>query len=209
MKIGTIILISVVAVLVFSGVSCYGYVNSTRNDGIAMEQQMAKEYEDNQNFLSSYVSSIYEQLGLANRKSAVLDTILTNAVKGRYGDNGFKPNGAMFSAIAEAYPDLTKNLDIFDKIADHVSAGREEFRGRQSKLLDETRAYRTWLQQGIFQHMVISYIGFPTDNLQARVGGKIVAEGSPALNKIEDIVITNSTDSAFTSGRMNPLDTRH
>lgn len=205
MRKGLIVAGVIALVMLVAGFSIYGRANDIRDTAISMEQQLSKDYEDNQNFLSNYVSTIYEMAGIADKKSDKLDTILKDAVSGRYGEDGFKPNGAMFSAIQESYPDLTKNLDIYDKIADQVAAGREAYRGRQSKLLDETRAYRTFLQQGIMKHMVIAWIGFPSNELKARVGGKVLAEGPAALDKIEQIVVTNSTVNAYNSGRMDPI----
>jgi hypothetical protein len=169
-----------------------------------MEQQLSKQYEDNQNELSNYISSFYEQLGVANLKSSKMDTILTNAVQGRYGEDGFKANGAFFAAVKEAYPDLTQ-LNVYDRIMDHVSSGRTSFKSQQTRLLDLLREYDTWRQQGIVRSQLVRIVGFPTENLKARVGGATVATGPLALEKFHQLVLTSSTTEAFTTGKMEPL----
>jgi hypothetical protein len=204
MKTSIIVLLSVVGVLLVSSFWFYGFVNSTRNDGISMEQQISKHYEDNQNELSNYISSFYEQIGVANLKSDKMDTILKNAVQGRYGEQGFKANGAFFAAVKEAYPSL-EGLNVFDRIMDHVSSGRTSFKAQQSRLLDLLREYDTWKQQGIVRSQLVRIIGFPTENLQARVGGKVIATGPLALNQFHQLVLTSSTTEAFTTGKMEPL----
>ena len=204
----TKLVVALAAVLVFTigAFGFYGYVNGIRSEGITQETALSAQYESNQNELSTYVTSFYEQLGLANRKSAVLDTILRNAVQGRYGDDGFKPNGAMFSAITEAYPDMTQNLKVFDDIAAHVRAGRETFKGKQNQLIDRSRVYKTWLNDGLIrQYVVKNVLGFPSNVLQARIGGKVVASGPDAFEQIQSIVMTASTAEAFTTGRQEAL----
>jgi hypothetical protein len=200
-----IALAAVALVAVVSVFGLYGYVNNLRNSGIEQEASLTAQYQTNQNELSAYVTSFYEQLGLANRKSAVLDTILVHAVQGRYGENGFSANGKMFSAIAEAYPDLTQNLNIFDDIAAHVRSGRTAFKNKQDQLIDRTRSYRTWQSKGLVQQFVISSLGFPSQRLEARVGGQVIARGSEALEKMQDIVLTEGAVQAFQTGRQEPL----
>ena len=109
LKTRNLVFIALAAVGLFSAFGFYGFVNSTRTEGIQYETAISAQYQVNQNELSTYVVSIKEQVGIANLKSAKIDTILRHAVEGRYGDDGFKPNGAMFSAIQEAYPDMTQN----------------------------------------------------------------------------------------------------
>jgi hypothetical protein len=202
---GWIVSLLVLMVVSVGGLTCYGYANDLRNEGIQLETSLTAQYASNQNELSTYISTFYEQLGLANRKSAVMDTILTHAVQGRYGENGFSAKGAFFSAVQEAYPDLTSNLAVYDKIMDHVSSGRQAFKGKQDQLLDRVRNYKNWLDQGFVQHSIIQFFGFPSDRLEAKVGGKTLAAGRIALAQMENIIVTGSTVEAYTTGRQDPL----
>jgi len=201
-----LVAIGLAVVTVFSAVGFYGYVNGLRSEGIQQETALSAQYESNQNELSAYVTSFYEQVGVANLKSAKLDTILRHAIEGRYGDDGFSANGAFFSAVTESYPDLTKNLQLFDDIAIFVRSGREAFKGKQNQLIDRARVYKTFLNDGLVQSMVVkSLLGFPSNVLEARIGGKVVARGPEAFEAIQNIVITGSTAEAFTTGRQEPL----
>lgn len=202
----------VVALVVLGAVgvgllSLYGFVNSTRNEGIGLETQLNAQYLANQNELSTFVSSFYEQVGVANLKSAKMDQILTDAVKGRYEgkDGGGYGQGSspFFSAIVEAYPDV-KSLDIYDKIVSFIQSGRESYKNKQDKLLDQMRAYDTWRKSGLVRSQVVATLGFPSENLEARVGTNVV-RGVAAREQMLLIVTTSDTKKAYETGTMEPL----
>lgn len=194
---------SVAVALLLVGSCTYGTMVSIKNDGVSMEQNLSANYENNQNYLSSFVSTFYETTRLANLKSEKMDSILVHAVRGRYGDKGFSAQGAFFSAVAEQYPNL--DLTVYDKIITQVQAGREEFRNRQSALLDQLRSYETWKRQGFIRPLFISFLGFPTAELKARIGGATVASGPEALEKFHQLVVTESVANAFQTGRQEPM----
>jgi hypothetical protein len=200
-----VVLAAMVAVMAFTVAGAYGYVNGLRSEGVEREAQLTTQYLSNQNYLSAYVSGFYEQVGVANLKSEKMDQILLDAVKGRYEDNGgFAPNGAFFSGIMEAYPDL-KGLDVYDKIMNYVSAGREGYRAIQEKLLDMVRAYDVYRNDGYVQSWVIkNIVGVPSERLEARVGDK-VARGMDARDRMLMIVLTSDTKKAYETGVMEPL----
>ena len=205
LKTRNIVFIALVVVGLLSAAGFYGFVNSTRTEGIQYETAISAQYQVNQNELSTYVVSIKEQVGIANLKSAKIDTILRHAVEGRYGEDGFKPNGAMFSAIQEAYPDMTQNLALFDRIAESVRAGRTEFKQKQDRLLDQVRVYKTFMSDGLVRQFVVkNMLGFPSDNLQARIGAKVVT-GKDALDQIQVIVLTTGVAENFSTGTMDAI----
>jgi hypothetical protein len=201
---GLITLFIVIGVLVFLLFSGYQYYNGLRTECIRLENNLTVQYLDNQNMLSEFVSGFYEQIGIANLKSEKMDKILTDAISGRYGEDGFSANGAFYAAVKEAYPDLSA-LNIYDKIVDYVRAKRTEFKNIQSKLLSELNIYQNWRQEGAFRSMIIEYtIGTPTDRLQARIG-KSTLKGQAALDKMFQIVLTKKAINAYESGEMEPL----
>lgn len=203
--VAAIVAIGLVAALVVGGISFYGYVNALRTESVQRENALNAQYLSNQNYLSAYISGFYEQLGVANLKSDKLDQILSDSVKGRYeSSGGFAPNGAFFSAIVEAYPQLGQ-LDIFDRIVDYVAAKREGYRAIQDKLLDMLRAYDTWRQDGIVQSWIVSSIlGIPSQRLEARVGTQ-VWRGAEARDKMFQIVLASQAKQAYETGTMEPL----
>ena len=80
---GWIVLV-VLAAIIGSGLVFYGYINGLRSESVKREAQLSAQYQSNQNYLSTYISGFYEQIGVANLKSEKMDQILSDAVKGRY-----------------------------------------------------------------------------------------------------------------------------
>jgi len=209
---GTVPVLLIIAVVVLGslfavGVSLYSYANEVRNELVRQETALNAQYPDNQNELANYEVSFYEQTGLANLKSEKMDKIISDAVKGRYEGVDGQPvehgqGGAFFSAMVEAYPDLRGQLDVYDKIASFVSAGREAYKAKQSKLLDMVRAYENYRQIGWVRHLFVDWIGYPS--LRAQIGTQVV-RGPEALAQMELIVTTEATSQAYQTGQMKPL----
>jgi hypothetical protein len=183
--------------------SIWGYANSLWNAGVDKETALNAQYMDNQNDLSSYVSGFYEGVGIANLKSAKLDQILTDAVKGRYEGHTSANvgQGQLFSAIKEAYPNL--DLGIYDKMLDYIKAGRAKYAGKQSQLLYMLRDYDKWRGTGIVQQWLISW-RYPSHLLKACIGG-VCQHGEDAEDKMWQIVVASAVNKAYDSGVMDPL----
>ena len=201
LTVGVLVALLIGGGLFVGGLSLYGYANSTRNEAVTREIQLSAQYLSNQNYLSSYISTFYEQVGIANLKSQKMDEILIDAAKGRYGENGIE-GGSLMVAIAEAYPDV-KSLDIYDKIMTTISSGREGYRAIQDKLLDQLRAYDTWRAQGILRSWALGSF-FPSNNLKARIGDTELI-GGEALKKMYQIVLASQAKDAYEKGTMDPL----
>lgn len=201
-----LIAVGVVLVLV---ITLYGKFNGIRHEGVDRETALSAQYQDNQNELSSFISTFYEQLGIADRKSEQLDRILEDAVKGRYDDTGLQaatPNESndLISAIVEAYPDLS-GLDTYDTILDTISSGREAYKQKQTKLLDMLRSYDKWREQDIIGSVLIDLSGYPSDNLRAQIGTQ-VTRGQDALDQMYVIVLTSQAADAYETGELDPLE---
>ena len=199
-----LILGGILVVFVVIGLVIFSMFNGARTDGVKREAGLTAQYLDKQNYLSAYVSGFYEQIGVANLKSEKLDQILSDAVKGRYDEGGFSVGSSFFTGIVEAYPNLV-GLDIYDKIVDYVSAGREGYRGKQSKLLDMLREYDTWRESGLVHSRIVGKLGFPSERLEARVGNE-VWRGKDARDRMFLIVTTSGTRKAYETGTMEPLE---
>lgn len=199
-------------VVIVGGGLLFSTFNSIQKTGVTMSTALGAQFSDNENELSNYISTFFEQTGVAKVKAAKLNQILLDAVKGRYdGASAAKaaPAGSMgrgspfFSAVFEAYPDLT-GLDIYNKIADFVQSGRQAYKDKQSKLLDMLRAFDTWRRSGIIHSWLVDIAGVPGHDLQARIGTTILY-GTTAEAKMYDIVLTGQAKDAYTSGTMAPL----
>lgn len=201
----TIIWLGVVGAILLLGFIAFTTANGYKREAVGHETSLTSQYRDNQNELSSYISSFYEQVGIANLKSDKLDQILLDAVKGRYeGKTSAQPGqGQLFSAITEAYPDLS-GLNIYDKIVDHIRGGREAYKNKQTKLLDMLRAYDNWRNSSLLRPVFLDWMGVPTDNLRAQVG-KSVYTGAEAREKMYEIVLVKAANDAYDTGQMEPL----
>lgn len=196
-------------VFVFLLIGILSYWNGLRNEGIQRERQLSAQYLDNQNYLSAFISGFYEQVSVAQAQSNTLNTILTEAVKGRYDNEqgGFTVNSAFFAAVREAYPEAGPQqlLENWGRIQDYITSQREGYRNIQSKLLDQLQNYDVWRETGLFKHLFVNWIGFPSNSLEARIGRK-VARGEAARDQMYLIVLTKQAKEAFESGEMDPLE---
>lgn len=206
MKKSTIVTLGIIAAIVFGVLGFYGYANVTRNTLIQKEVALSAQYQDNQNELSTMISTFYETMGIADRKSDQLDRILSDAIKGRY-DTGSSATsavggGKLFSALKEAYPDLG-GLSTYDKVLVQLQGDRANFKKVQSKFLDELRDYDTWRAMGFFRSWALGNFA-PSSNLVARIGTKKVT-GMAAHEQMELIVLAPDAAKAFDSGTMAPM----
>ena len=208
MTIGLVALGAVVLFFLVGGFSCYSWVNGLRNDGITKERALSAQYLDNQNHLSAFISGFHEQVGLAEAQSDKVNTILEDAVKGRYEGQGggYTVDSPFFNAIFEAYPEasLEQLLENWGKIQDYVVAQRGGYRNVQSKLLDMIREYDTWRETGFVKSAVVRQLGFPSNRLEARIGDTVVV-GEAARQKMLQIILTKAAKDAYESGEMEPL----
>ena len=193
----------IAALAIFLMVVFYPYYNALRRETVNREVQLSQQFLANQNELGAFVFSFYEQLGVAERKSEQLDNIISGAVQGRYGEDGFSSDGAFFSALSEAYPDL--DLALYDDVALYVRTAREDYKNVQNKLLDQARVYRNWLNEDLVRSFLLdSFLRAPTDNLVANVGDQAVF-GEAALAVINRPVVPASVNEAYRDGTMAPL----
>jgi hypothetical protein len=198
--------IAAVVVLVIALIT-FGQFNSINTEGVRREAALVAQYKDNQNELSNYILKFNETLGVADRSNTKLKEVLVDAVKGRYDNDGsLQPGtgGAMFSAITEAYPDLTANAESYSKVQDAVIAGRDAYKNKQTKLLDMVRDYETWSETGLIKRQMIDTLGFPSKSLKVTDAG-VTYTGEDALARISSIVLTTDAVEAYETGTQDPL----
>ena len=193
-------------VLVIAIIIGYSTVNGARSGAIQRENRIVAQYQDNQNELARYILSFNEALGIADRQSETLNTIISDAVQGRY-DGALEPGtgGSLFSAIAEAYPDLTATTETYAKVQDFVISGREAFKNQQSKLIDIVNEYKTWTTSDIWRSFILdTFVGTPTDLMVIEEGGQTY-RGQDALDRASRVIITPEVEDIYDSGTQGPL----
>ncbi len=192
--------------LIIAVAVAYGTINSARGGAIQRENRIVAQYQNNQNELAGYILSFNETLGIADRQSDTLNTIISDAVQGRY-DGALEPGtgGAFFSAIAEAYPDLTATTETYAKVQDFVISGREAFKNQQSKLIDIINEYKTWTTSDIFRSFVLdTFVGTPTDLMVIEDAGQTY-RGQDALDRASRIIVTPEVENIYDEGTQDSL----
>lgn len=202
-----LIAIGVIAVIVISVIVFVGKINSTRNTMIDKETALTAQYANNQQALATYVNKIKEALGVANQSTAALDKVLSNAVQGRYkGDTSAQPGGGqLFSAITEAYPDITSLNVNYERVQSAVLSGRDAFSNLQTKMLDQVRDYNSWRKRGIIHSQIANLVGAPSDNLEVTIGENTFT-GKAALNKMKRPLTNSYSDQAYETGKDEGMD---
>lgn len=203
---GTVIGAAIIALIVILGFSFYGSVNTTRNTIITKEKSLVAQYQSNQNELSTYILQVKESLGVAEAGSDKLNKILSDAISGRY-DGKMEPGtgGAMFSAISEAYPDLTATTASYAKIQDLVVSGRNSYKNTQNLLLDKIRDYDTWTQQGLVRSFIVkNVLNAPTNDMKITVGTNTF-RGEDALDKMRQLVLSSDAITSYETGVAEPV----
>jgi len=197
---------AVILAVIITALSIYGTINNARGGAITRENAIVAQYNDNKNELSKNILIINETLGIADRQSEVLNGILADAVQGRY-DGDLQPGtgGTMFSAIAEAYPDLTATTESYAKVQDAITSQRESFKKQQSKLLDMIQNYKTWTTADIFRSWVLNtFVGTPTDLMVIEHNGETL-RGQAALDQASKIITTSDAEEAYNTGTQEPI----
>ncbi|GEM_PF-1905401 len=201
-----IALISVLAVLVATGVVIGTYV-SVRNEGRSQELAMNAQWNRMQINYGQFRTGFFDKLAIAREKRDAMDKILVDAVSGRYdkaGQEGTVDSKAVFSAIAEAYPDI-KGLNIFDELIKDIQAGRERFAKDQEQMQDRVRSYNDWRTTGSFLHPAfVRWAGFPSSMLEVKVNGKEY-HGQAALDIMARPIVGADTNQIFDSGVDQPV----
>ena len=201
----TVQIVAVIAVILLLVIGFVSSLNGVRNEGISREASLVAQYQDNQNELSNYIISFKETMGVADAGSDKIDKIITDAIKGRY-DGAMEPGdkGSLFSAIAEAYPDLTATTESYAKIQDFVISGREAYKNKQSVLLDKIRTYKVWRDSGYVHSTLVKIAGFPSDRMEVHAGDTVFT-GNAALKEMETLVLISDATDAYKTHTVDPL----
>jgi hypothetical protein len=175
--------------------------NNVTNAGNKKEATLNSQYLDAQNFLSDCEVKTVQAANVATAQVTAFDKVITDAVKGRYsaGSSAQVGNGAFFSAIREAYPDLSSLA--FNKVLDIVNGCRTDYRGKQSELLDRLRDFDSWRTGSLTVRTFGG--GFPNDNLKARLGDQVL-HGRDAEDKMFVIILTGSALKEYQNGQLDP-----
>lgn len=170
-----------------------------------MEKDLIAVYNTGQTELAALTNKVTETMGVAKANNAAQDELIKNAITGRY-EGSQKPGtgGTSFSAIAEAYPDVAKNTELFANVQRVVTTGRDQFKDRQNEMQSRIARFETWKDSGLFKSWAVKQIGFPRDEMVIKVGGTSY-RGQDALDKMTEVIGSSESIKAYESGVSDPL----
>ncbi len=196
---------ALVLVLIITIVSFLGYFSNVKNEGLKHETNLSALDKVNIGELSNLTLKAQETLGIAEKGNEQIGAILSDAIAGRYGnDVNQGTDGKLFSAITEAYPDLTKNTAMYEKVMDVIIVGRDKFQNQQTIMADKVSAYNYWRNEGLIRPMVVKMLGIPSENLKAVRGGETFT-GLDALKKMDQVIASKEATKAFETGELEPI----
>lgn len=184
-----------------------GQVVSIRSTLVEKENGLTATYKAKMIELDKFTSTATETFGVSEAAADKIGAVITEAVAGRYqGADPQAQGGELFSALTEAYPDLSANTALYAKVIDVITSGRQSFADAQSKMASQVANYRTWTDSGILRPMVTSMLGTPTDRIRITIANKTAYTGEEALNVMETVIMSSNTTEAIESGVLEPLE---
>jgi hypothetical protein len=188
--------VALVVVLLFL-IIWWSIGNGVTNKGNRLEQGLNAQYKSNVGQLSNCLDKSQQAAGVAKGETAAFDKVITDAMLGRYGatDSANVDSGKFFSAVHEAYPDLSQVGNTFNNVLDVVTGCREDYQHYQEKMASMVNNFNTWRTASWTSRHFAK--GFPNDNLQA---GKFT--GKDALTQMNVVVSVQAAQDAYNTGTL-------
>jgi hypothetical protein len=199
----------VVVLAVFLGIVGFMIANGITNSGNTKQEDLIARYNDTTNVLSDCLVKTKQSVGTADANTDALDRVITNAVRGRYteGSTAQPGNGALFSAIKEAYPDTQGLSDRFGDVMIVINGCRTDFKNSQSVLQNDVADFNKW-RTGSFTVRNFGGNDFPSEALEITVNDKPVT-GMDALRQMRKLVVVSEAQTGRDTNQIenvNPFD---
>ncbi len=146
------IIVAIIGVVVMSYISAY-------NTGNRLEVTLKAEYKDLENVYAQYTQKVLEVAQVPTMMKDDVKEVIREAISGRYGAEGSK---AVFQAISEQNP--TIDAGLYRKVQQVIEAGRDEFKTKQKRVIDQKATYEIALGS-FWQGMWLRIAGYPKMNL--------------------------------------------
>lgn len=171
---------------------------SVTSEGNQMEAKLGATYANGANYLSACVVKTEQSVGLVNANTDALDKILKDAIAGRYDTESQAGSAKLFSAIVEAYPNLSGLDATFQNVLATINGCRDDYKNMQSVVLDNVREFNAW-RTGSWRVRTFGGSDFPNDNLIINLPG-LHLTGSAALAKMSAPIVDAGTSGAYDTG---------
>ena len=194
-----VIIGAIVLVIAIIGIWVFVTWQNVISDGNKKQAALNAAYSDGANYLSSCLVKTQQAANVAGAEADALSEVFADAISARnYGsEGGALDEGALFSAVVEAYPDTTGLQETFQQVVAVIVGCRDDYAAKQTVVLNQTRAFEGWLG-GSWE--VRTFGGdFPNEKLTVTIGDRDVT-GAAALAIMKDPIVDNSTLDAYENG---------
>lgn len=178
MKKGTIITLSILAVLVLTIIVSAATILSHRNTVVSLEERVNAQYVSNQSNYDNMWKKFKEMTQVTDIQAEQIKDVYTGIISGRYED----PN-LLFKMVQEQNPQL--DTTVYTQLQREISAGRSQFDNNQKQIADIVREHNTYVRV----HFITSAI----------IGAK-------QMDANKFIVTSEETQNAFTENKDDVID---
>lgn len=183
------------------------------NQGEALQERIEEAHANSRIALSACIDQGNLGAQTAEEEFDRIGEILLEVAAARYNDGSsaeaaLGQEGALFSVIFEAYPDIDPTS--FQNLQAIVVGCRDAFANAQERVQANVVALDTWIVAAPFRQNWIRN-NFPTETLDAvsvdpATGAEVTLTGQDALDYLERPVLVADADTAFESGELEEQD---
>ena len=164
-------------------------------EGRALEVELNNIYMRCQNNLFIGELVLKEIGGLESTEADRIANLMKDVISARYKNIS---NSNMPAFLTENYPDL-RNLAIsYDRLAGEIIKRRDAFLTSQDQLAFKIEAFEKWRTATVRAWFFAK--DYPDDNLKAIINGRVIATGNAALQKMQQLISSEETNSTYNSG---------
>ena len=177
--------------------------NNVVNEGNQKQQELNRYYKETENVLSDCEVKTKSAIGVTQGQTKALDAVISEAVRGRYtAPSNAVPgtNGALFSAIREAYPDTSGLSKSFENVQIIINGCRTNFKDSQSELQGAVERFNKW-RTGSWTVRTFGGGNYPNDELVVKTeNGRLT--GDEALEQMGELVVLTETRKERETGNL-------
>lgn len=195
--------VGILAFLIVFSLVWYGIGQSVQSSGNKQQATLSANYSDGANYLSNCVVKTNQAANVAQANADAFDKVIKDAIagSGAFHTNTANSAGGLVPILVQAYPDLKGQTDLYNKVANIIVGCQDDFRNKQSVVLDNVRTFNSWLG-GSWK---VRHFGssFPNNRLTINISGLGTLRGQQALDKISQPIVDASTSQAYNSGQQS------
>ena len=200
----------ILAVAVIVALVVFFTTQNVISEGNKKEATLSTLYADGAVKLSTCLVNTSQAANVAQAESEALQEVFAAAISARDYSTaaGGVDEGALFSAIVEAYPNVDGLQDTFQQVISVIVGCRADYAKAQTRVQVAVAEFNNW-RTGSWTVRTFGGEDFPNENLYVSIGDT-QATGQEALDIINTPIVDNSTITAYENGVIeieDPFDT--